>query len=276
MTGGCFASWDAPALTHKRKIQWQSIRFDTPDAQAKWGFVLAVPSGRTLSFLDTSLVKAFGPRFPKAIARGDTLLFVFNPDDGDVQPEAMARVLAEELRNHEMKEPPVETAASAPFSSLVGENVISHDAYMYDDEGRYSWTPEAFEAAKTMAEEAFEAAVKNPACKNVVLIVGLPGAGKSTYVRAHGAPDTVYFDSTLTTPEKRRPLIRVARKAHKPVSIVWVDTPLETCLARNKLRTDREIPEIWMHARQAELDAEPPEVNEGVDRITIVRPNGGS
>jgi len=276
MTGGCFANWDAPALTHKRKIQWEAIRFDTHDGHAKWGFVLAVPSGRTLSFLDTSLVKAFGPRLPNAIARGDTLLFVFKADDGHVPPEAMARILVEELRNHETKEPPVETAAGTPFPSLVGENVISHDAYMYDDQGRYTWTPEAYEAAKAMAEEAFEVAVKNPGCKSVVLIVGLPGAGKSTYVRAHNAPDTVYFDSTLTTPEKRRPLISVAREAHKPISIVWVDTPLEACLSRNRLRTDRDIPEVWMQARQAELDAEPPDVKEGVDRITIVRPDSGN
>jgi hypothetical protein len=271
-TGGRFASWDAPGLTHKSKIQWQAMEFPQENGESKWGFVLAVPPGRTPTFLDTSMTKAFGPRLPKAITRGDNLMFVFNPADGTISPIEMAKMLLEELRAHAAPET-AEVIQKPDYPPLIGENVISHDAYIYDDLGRYQWTPERFEEAKSHATEAYFEALKNPAYKKVVLTIGLPRAGKSSWIREHNDRGTLFFDSTLTTPEKRAPLIEAARKAGKSVEIVVVDTPLEICLARSAASSDREIPDAWIRARSEELKAATITARrENVDLVTIVRP----
>src|SRR5439155_20778110 len=104
---------------------------------------------------------------------------VFNPADGVVPPEAMAKILAEQIREHEVLTPEAAPEAVKPpdYPSLTGENVISHDAYIYDDEGRYAWTPDRFEAAKTLALDAYREAIQNPPCKKVVVLGGLPAAG---------------------------------------------------------------------------------------------------
>jgi predicted kinase len=266
--GGTFATWDAPSLVHKNKIQWNSIRF----GEDQWGFVLAVPSGRTPSFLDTSMVKAFAPRFPKAIYRGDTLLFVFKPEDGTVPPAEMAKILAEELRRHEVPGA-LTTERDVPVAlPTPGENVISHDSYLYDDDGSYRWTPERFADAQRFAREAYENAVQDHKYRRVVLVMGLPSSGKSTYVRENQDRGTLFVDDTLTTPEKRRPLIEIARAANLPIEAVWIDTPFEVCCARTEGRADREIPSEWMKARDAELHSTPPRRGEGLQDVKIVRP----
>ena len=267
--GGRFATWDAPSLVHDSQIQWESIDF----GGGKWGFVLAVPSGRDPTFLDTTMVKAFGPRFPKGIPRGDTLYFVFNPQDGVVPPEEMAKALAEQLRKHEVARPRASGERPGPILRAPGDNVISHDAYLYDDRGDYSWTPERFAQAKTFAREAYEKALEDRSLRRVVLMVGLPGAGKSTYLRTHQDPNTVFIDETLTTPEKRRELIELANRHGKEIEIVFIDTPFDLCCERSRARPDRDIPIEWLEARARELHEHPPTEAEGVQKLTIVRPS---
>jgi hypothetical protein len=234
--------------------------------------VLAVPNGRTPSFLDGPMTEILHPQIKHADVRGDTLMFVFDPKKGHVPPEAIAKILAQEIRAHEMVGPP-EPAGPKPYHEMVGQNVVSPDSYRYDDSGAYLWDKEKTAEVEALAMEAFKEAIAKPECREVKLVIGLSGAGKTSWIQRDNSPNTVYFDSKLTTPERRAPLIKAAFEARKDVTLVFVDTPLEVCLARNKRRTDREVPEDLMRVWAEELKANPPSAwREHASRVIIAHP----
>jgi predicted kinase len=135
-----------------------------------------------------------------------------------------------------------------------------------------------------------------------VVLVGLQGAGKSSWVREHLAAThdvvskdhwpharrrearqrrvvaellargrSVVVDNTNPSPEERAPLIAAARAAGVPVRAVWLDTPLDTCLARNEAREGQaKVPLVGVYATRARLVA--PTVHEGFARVDAVRP----
>ena len=132
-------------------------------------------------------------------------------------------------------------------------------------------------------------------------MVGLQGAGKSTWVRDHcaaavvvskdhwpharrrearqrrvvaellAAGRSVVVDNTNASVEDRAPLVAAARLAGVPVRAVWLDTPLPTCFARNEERTGRaRVPAVGLYATAARLV--PPALGEGFDAVQVVRP----
>jgi predicted kinase len=142
----------------------------------------------------------------------------------------------------------------------------------------------------------------------VVLAIGLPGSGKSSWFKRHNIralssdllrdllfddpteqryQDLVfsnlrsmlkarmiarrplnYVDATNLTPHDRHTWIKLARDYGYDVHAVFFDVPLEVCMERN-LRRQRIVPEDIMRRMAGKF--RPPTFDEGFSKITVVR-----
>ena len=147
----------------------------------------------------------------------------------------------------------------------------------------------------------------------VVLTIGLPGSGKTTWYKRRGVTplssdllrnilfDDIteqryqglvfstlrsllrarliarmpwnYVDATNLSPRERRQWIRMARSMGYEVHAVFFDVPLEVCLERNR-RRERVVPEDIMQRMASKL--KPPTFDEGFSKIIVVRVKGAS
>jgi len=175
--------------------------------------------------------------------------------------------------------------------------------------------PEPKMVVETQPESLGTPPVEQVAAKSpkgyVVLAIGLPGSGKTTWYKRRGVTplssdllrtilfDDIseqryqglvfstlrsllrarliakmpwnYVDATNLSPHERRQWIKMAKSFGYEVHAVFFDVPLAVCLERNSKR-DRQVSDEVMHKMAERL--KPPTFKEGFQKITVVRVKG--
>jgi len=150
--------------------------------------------------------------------------------------------------------------------------VISPDDYLFTPTGEYVWTKDRVKDAWRETYARTKSALRNGNYDKLVLLVGIPASGKSTWLKAHQEPNAIYIDATFTYREHRAPFIQWAKDYGKVIEAVVMDTPINVCLERNNCRTpDRKIPENRVVEMAIALQGNLPTVTEGFDKVIHVR-----
>jgi predicted kinase len=148
--------------------------------------------------------------------------------------------------------------------------ILEPDQFYYDG-GRYVWSQERCDAAWADCYRALAEALARQSVRKVVILVGLPGCGKSRYAREHDAADVVVFDGLFIDPARRRRVVETARGAGVPVEAVWFRTDWDTCVTRNAARPhDRQVPAATMEALRERLATDPPTEAEGFASLHVL------
>ncbi len=148
---------------------------------------------------------------------------------------------------------------------------INPDDFLETPEGRV-WTPERNEEAWRLSYAALERALElSPALMRVVVVCGIQGAGKSTWIASQPAsPSTIYFDAALPGVRHRAKIISIARRLGSAVDAVWIDTPLSLAIERNATRTsDKMVPTSAIIAVAGQF--EEPTAAEGFDHVAVYK-----
>jgi predicted kinase len=206
-------------------------------------------------------------------------------------------------RGRSRQRPAVAAATPAPDESALEPAPVSSSAE--------AAPPQAVATQVTATQAASGGAAAAPARPSkgtVVLAIGLPGSGKSSWFKRHNIhplssdllrellfddaqeqrfQDLVfsnlrsmlkarliarrpmnYVDATNLTPHDRHSWIKLAKDYGYDVQGVYFDVPLEVCMERHQ-RRGRVVPEDIMRKMAGKLKA--PTFDEGFSKITVVR-----
>jgi predicted kinase len=152
---------------------------------------------------------------------------------------------------------------------------LNPDNYMQTDAGRI-FTAERNAAAWARLYADLSTELKERP-RRVVMVVGVQGAGKSTWTRKWTSEpgDAIYVDSMFATVTRRSRVIEIAKTAGVEVSAVWVKVSLETALHRNRgCPADEVVPDDAVE--NVFRIFEPPTLREGFQEVIVVGEDVGA
>lgn len=133
------------------------------------------------------------------------------------------------------------------------------------------WERSAIAEAWAQCFRWLRAALASPQILRAGVLVGIPGAGKTTWSGVNDRVDTCLHDAVWADPRRRAQLAARVHAAGKTAIAIWVRTPIDVCLLRNAARPEwRRVPEDAMRSAAALLDRFPPSRAEGWDAVSIV------
>lgn len=87
-----------------------------------------------------------------------------------------------------------------------------------------------------------------------------------------GQAEVAIYDATNAVRKQRRQAIALARtRGFSVITVIWLDTPLEVCLDRNR-RRDRQVPEAVILQMHRCLIGAPPSLTEGLEGLVRLGP----
>ena len=241
-------------------------------------------TGKIGQEIPTNQLAPLRPDYPDAVASRTSV------DEQPAAPETQTPVYAEPTGSFL----PATDVAEPGFSPATGERKVVVETQ-----------PES-----PSMPPAEQVAARSPK-GYVVLTIGLPGSGKTTWYKRRGVTplssdllrsilfDDIteqryqglvfstlrsllrarliakmpwnYVDATNLSAHERRQWIKMAKSFGYEVQAVFFDVPLDVCLERNSKR-DRQVTDEVMHKMAERL--RPPSFKEGFDKITVVRVKG--
>jgi predicted kinase len=147
---------------------------------------------------------------------------------------------------------------------------ISPEALMPQGVGR--WTPDNVAEAWAQASRALRSELADPETRVVLVMVGCPGSGKSTWLGAQpDRADVVAFDAVWAEPKRRASIVkRIADAGKLPIAVV-VTSPRALCHERNNARPPwRRVPESFVDRAWSQIVAWPVSPAEGWARVVRV------
>ncbi|MEF2074379.1 AAA family ATPase [Consotaella aegiceratis] len=152
----------------------------------------------------------------------------------------------------------------------LAPRIINPDDFLLTPHGRL-WSVERNKAAWRRCHETLQHKLLNDhQVQTVVIVCGLQGAGKSSWIAQQPEQaNVIYFDAALPGARHRQPIVDIARAAEAVVEAVWIKVPLAVALERSSARQqDLRVPEDSI--RSVARLFEPPTLEEGFDRVRIV------